>query len=132
VVVVDASVFVDAVAFEGEAGAAARTELNSLQAFAVPDVFRAEVVSALRSLVLAGRLDFGRSEQALRQLREISVDLFPFEPYLRRVWELRENLSVYDAWYVALAEGLETVLITADSRLANAPGPRCLVRLIRA
>jgi len=43
------------------------------------------------------------------------------------VWELRDNLSVYDGWYVALAESLETVLVTADRRLAEAPGPRCTV-----
>ncbi len=50
---------------------------------------------------------------------------------LGRVWELRENLSAYDATYVALAEALESPLVTADGRLARAPGPRCTITLVR-
>jgi predicted nucleic acid-binding protein len=53
---------------------------------------------------------------------------YPFEPFSRRAWELRSNVTVYDAWYVALAEWLETDLLTADERLANARGPRCTIR----
>jgi len=61
----------------------------------------------------------------MRDLVDLRVHLFPFEPVADRVWELRGNLSAYDAWYVALAESLETDLITLDRRLAKAPGPRC-------
>jgi predicted nucleic acid-binding protein len=52
---------------------------------------------------------------------------YPFEPFLDRVWELRDNLTVYDGWYVALAESLDTSLVTADRRLARVSGPRCPV-----
>jgi len=61
----------------------------------------------------------------MRDLVDLRVHLFPFEPVADRVWERRGNLSAYDAWYVALAESLETDLITLDRRLAKAPGPRC-------
>jgi len=53
---------------------------------------------------------------------------YPFEPFSRRVWELRANLTVYDAWYVALAEWLGTDLLTADERLAASAGPLCPIR----
>jgi len=53
---------------------------------------------------------------------------YPFEPFAARIWDLRESMTVYDAWYVALAERLGTELVTADRRLAAAPGPRCPVR----
>ena len=62
-------------------------------------------------------------------VRTVGVAPYPFEPFLDRVWELRHNLTAYDAWYVALAESLGTDLVTADARLVAAPGPRCAVRL---
>jgi predicted nucleic acid-binding protein len=52
---------------------------------------------------------------------------YPFEPFLPRVWNLRQNVIVYDAWYVALAESLGAPLVTADDRLRRADGPRCEV-----
>lgn len=52
---------------------------------------------------------------------------YPFEPFAARVWELRHSISVYDGWYVALAEWLDTTLLTADERLLSASGPRCRV-----
>ena len=58
-------------------------------------------------------------------LVRLPIDLHPFEPVAERVWELRESVSAYDAWYVALAEALEVPLATLDVRLARAPGPRC-------
>jgi len=65
---------------------------------------------------------------ALEQIRMTRTIQYPFEPFSHRVWELRTNLTVYDAWYVAVAEWLETDLVTADKRLANAAGPRCPIR----
>lgn len=55
---------------------------------------------------------------------------YPFRPFADRAWELRDSLTVYDAWYVAVAEALGTDLVTADRRLASARGPRCEVRLV--
>jgi predicted nucleic acid-binding protein len=62
---------------------------------------------------------------ALGRLVELNVELHPFEPFAARVWELRETVTAYDAWYVALAEALDVPLATVDTKLARAPGPRC-------
>jgi predicted nucleic acid-binding protein len=56
---------------------------------------------------------------------QLRVDLFPYEVVAARVWELRHNMTAYDAWYVALAEALDSPLATLDARLARAAGPRC-------
>lgn len=129
---VDASVFVDALVNEGRPGAVARVEVGSQPVLDVPDIFKAEVTSALRGLVHRGDLNLDRALTAIERVRAAGVNSYPFEPFLDRVWELRSNLTVYDAWYVALAESLQTDLVTADERLAKAPGPRCPVRLAGA
>lgn len=80
--------------------------------------------------MLRGEFDALAARIALEEARVAPMRRFPFEPFLDRVWALRNSLSAYDAWYVALAEWLETDLVTADARLANAPGPNCIVRLV--
>lgn len=127
--VFDASVFVDALAVVGATGDAARAELADQSVLEVPTIFAAEVVSALRGLVRRGDLDPIRAASAVEQVRSARTIRYPFEPFIDRVWELRDNLTVYDAWYVALAEWLGTDLVTADGGLVNATGPRCAVRL---
>jgi predicted nucleic acid-binding protein len=126
--VVDASVFVDALVTVGRPGELAREELRSLTVLEVPAIFGAEVTSALRNLVLRGALSPARAAAAREQLRVTRTLEYAFQPFSNRMWELRANLTVYDAWYVALAELLGTDLVTADERLATASGPRCTVR----
>lgn len=126
--ILDASVFVDALVGSGAPGDLARAELRHHQSLAVPAIFGAEATSALRGLVQRGQLSLARAVTAVRQVRTARTVQYQFEPFADRVWELRSNLTVYDAWYVALAEWLGAELITADERLANAPGPRCVVR----
>jgi predicted nucleic acid-binding protein len=128
VTVFDASVFVDALVVVGATGDAARAELADQAVLEVPTIFGAEVVSALRALVRRGDLNLIRSAFAVEQVRSARTIRYPFEPFIDRVWELRDNLTVCDAWYVALAEWLGTDLVTADSGLVNAAGPRCEVR----
>jgi predicted nucleic acid-binding protein len=67
---------------------------------------------------------------AIADLRSLRLDRMSHAPLLDRCWELRANLTIYDAAYVALAELLDTTLLTADGRLANAPGRRCSTELI--
>ena len=130
--VIDASVLVDALATVGEAGDAARAALRDTDVLQVPAIFGAEAVSALRMLLLRGELSVGRAAAAVEQIRALRTIQYPFEPFSRRAWQLRANLTVYDAWYVALAEALGTDVVTADERLANAPGPHCPVRRVGA
>ncbi len=67
---------------------------------------------------------------ALTDLADLPMARVSHRPLLRRCWELRDNLTVYDAAYVALAESLDATLVTADARLARAPGVRCAVELL--
>jgi predicted nucleic acid-binding protein len=127
--VIDASLFVDALVVTGGPGVAARAEIEGLSVLQVPAVFGAEVVSALRAMVRRGDVSPSRALAAIEQLRTVRTVQYPFEPFADRVWELGANLTVYDAWYVALAEWLGTELLTADVRLTAAPGPRCRIRL---
>ncbi len=77
-----------------------------------------------------GRIGAERAVQALADLALLSVSRVSHTPFLGRIWELRANLSPYDAAYVALAEAVEAPLLTADARLSRAPGMRCEVVLL--
>ena len=96
----------------------------------VPHLADIEVVQALRRYVREGEIDAGAAEVALDDLRALDLQRHAHEPLLDRVWELRKNLTAYDAVYVALAEVLDGVLLTCDRRLSQAPGMSRLVSLV--
>jgi predicted nucleic acid-binding protein len=126
--VVDASAVVAALVDGGPAGTWAEGELLS-DDLAAPHLMPAEAANVLRRAVLAGRLTQDSASLAHVDLLDLPIVLFPYESSADRVWELRTNLSAYDAWYVALAEDLGAGLVTLDRRIAKAPGPRCDFRL---
>ena len=128
-IVVDASVLVTALGDDGADGRRTRTRLSG-ERLVAPEVVDLEVVSAWRRLWRAGQLDNDRVEAALVDLEAIRLDRVSHLTLLRRCWELRDNLTVYDAAYVALAERLAAILVTADGHLAEAPGSRCDIELI--
>lgn len=66
----------------------------------------------------------------IRQIMDLHIDTYPYEDFMPRIWALRSNLTVYDAWYVALAEALAIPLVTTDRRLAGAPAISCDVELV--
>lgn len=125
--VVDASVL--ASADDGPDGDAARTRLCG-NALAAPALIDLETVSMIRHQLRRGRMDARRAELALTDLAELPLRRSDHRPLLPRCWALRHNLTVYDAAYAALAELLGAVLLTADARLACAPGIRCRVELL--
>lgn len=110
-------------------GARARARLSGEQLLA-PELLDLEVASVLRRLVAVDHLALARAEQALHDLIAMPVRRAPHAPLLERCWELRSNLTAYDAAYVALAEAFDTRLLTSDARLAAAPGPRCDIELL--
>lgn len=128
-IVVDASVLAPALADDGPDGDMARSRLRE-QSLAAPELLDLEVTSVIRRQLLAGQLDARRAGLALRDLVELPVRRTQHRGLLPRCWELRENLTVYDAAYVALAELLDVVLVTADARLAGAPGLTCRIDLL--
>ena len=93
---------------------------------------RVEVLSVLRRQHRRGALDAGQVAAAVDDLLDLEVEIYPTGPLLRRAWDLRENVTAYDACYVALAEALGCPLLTADARLSRAAGPTCEVELVRA
>ena len=103
---------------------------DDASAILAPQVIDLEVVSAWRRLVAAGHLDERRAALALVDLGALRLERVPHGPLLERCWELRDNLTVYDAAYVALAELMGVDLLTADARLAAAPGIRCQVEVL--
>ena len=122
--VVDASVLTPALADDGFDGDTARACLRG-QPLVAPELIDLETTSVIRRQLLAGHLDARRARLALTDLVDLPLRRVPHRPLLARCWELRQSVSVYDAAYVALAELLDVVLLTADARLANASGPRC-------
>ena len=95
-----------------------------------PAILGVEVASALRGLVLGGGVEAVRGREALEDLADLGVETYDPTPLLLRVWQLRSNVSAYDATYLALAEVLGAVLVTADARLARVPGSRAEVEVV--
>ncbi len=129
-IVLDASVLANVVGDDGDAGARARALVGHEESLAGPDLVDVETVSVLRRHWLAGTVDDRRFEQAVADLVVLPLVRFPTRALMRRAYELRANVTAYDACYVALAEVLECPLVTADGHLARAPGLRCAVRLV--
>ena len=127
--VVDASALVHALADRGAVGALARERLTG-QALTAPELVDLEVLAVLRRHARTGLIAPRDAESALTELRTLPLRRGPHLPLLSRCWELRDNVSTYDAAYVALAEALDAELLTADARLAAAPGLRCSVSLL--
>ncbi|MPZ63017.1 MAG: PIN domain-containing protein [Propionibacteriales bacterium] len=104
--------------------------LRSGDALFAPAHLDAEVVSALRGLAVHDPALREAVPVALRHLAEFPIRRVPLASLLGRMWELRENVTPYDAAYVALAESIDGRLITCDAKLANASGARCTFDLI--
>jgi predicted nucleic acid-binding protein len=130
VIVVDASVLATALGDDGPDGDLSRTRLRG-EVLAAPHLIDLEVGSVWRRLVAAGAMDLRRAALAVVDLYELPIRRARHFDLLPRCWELRSNLSIYDAAYVALAEALETTLVTADARLKNASGPHCDIEVLR-
>jgi predicted nucleic acid-binding protein len=96
-----------------------------------PHLVDVEVAQALRRYVRENELDPEEALTALRDLRALDIERHPHEPLLDRVWALRDNLTAYDAVYVALAEALDSSLLTCDAKLARAPGVGERIELVR-
>ena len=122
--VVDASVLVAAAIDTGPEGLWAE-QVVADPPLAAPALVLSEATNILRRLESSEHLTRLEATAAQEDLLRLDIELFPFEPIAARVWQLRHNLTCYDAWYVAVAEGLDMPLATLDYRLSRAPGPTC-------
>ena len=122
--VIDASLVVSALVDAGETGRWAESMLAS-EPLSAPHLMPVEVTNILRRAAANGEITQDIASMAHADLLDLRVELFPYAPFAPRVWELRDNVTSYEAWYVALAEFLGSSVATLDRRLARSAGPRC-------
>ncbi len=125
-IVVDASVLIAALVEYGDDAVWAR-KITANPDMHSPELIFAEVMNGLRRSELNQDISTVQAEFARNDLLRVGLSLYPFTPFAERIWELRRNLTCYDAWYVALAESLGCPLITLDRRISRAGGVGCEV-----
>jgi predicted nucleic acid-binding protein len=123
-VVVDSSVVVAALVDSGAIGKWAEEILEDGSLYSA-ELIRVEVANVLRRMERSKEITEPEANGAFDDFMQLGLDLHAFEPFSERIWELRHNVTSYDAWYVALAEALDLPLATLDGRLAKAEGPKC-------
>lgn len=129
-IVVDASVLIDALLDDGPVGVAARAALAQDQDWAAPPVLFVEVLSVTRRRMLRKEVATQRAADALEAMTGLEVTWVDPSALVPRIWALRDNVTAFDAAYVATAELLGCDLLTGDRRLAAASGPRCRIRTL--
>ena len=122
--VVDSSVLLAALLDTGPDGAGAEQVIDGRALYA-PELVLVEATNILRRLEHAKRVTTPEANAAQDDLMQLEIELFSFEPFAHRIWELRQTVTSYDAWYVAVAEAVEFPLATLDERLARADGAKC-------
>jgi predicted nucleic acid-binding protein len=128
-IVVDASALLEVLLRTQAAGVVERRLFASGQTLYAPHLIDAEVAQALRRYAINREIDGNRGRAALADLSDFPLHRYPHDFLLPRVWDLRNNLTAYDAIYVALAEALDAPLLTRDQRLAAAPGHRARIEM---
>ena len=131
-IVLDASAAVD-VLLRTPVGLAVTTRISDRQlSWHAVHLLGAEVTHVLRRKVQRGEITVTRGERALSRYLDMRIERYSHEPLVQRAWALREDLSGYDALYVALAESLRAPLVTTDARIAGSPGHRAVVEVVTA
>ena len=128
-IVIDASAVANALTDDGPVGQICRAELARDVHWAAPEHLIVETFSAIRGRYLGAKISEYRCLDALDTLGSATIELLSTTVLLPRMWELRANVSGYDAAYVAAAESLDCPLVTSDARLARVSGIRCAIRL---
>jgi predicted nucleic acid-binding protein len=122
--VIDSGLVVAALVDSGPDGTWA-DHLLATDDLAAPHLMPVEAANVLRRATMTGEIAAETAALAHADLLNLRVELFAYEPFATRVWELRDNITAYNGWYVALAESLGATLATLDLRLAKAAEPRC-------
>ena len=128
--VIDSSVLIAALLDNGPQGVWAEDVLAG-GALHAPELIRVESTNILRRLERAKHITRAEANAAYDDLTQLNLELFSFDPFAERIWELRHTVTSYDAWYVALAEALRLPLATLDRKLSRASGIRCELMTFR-
>jgi predicted nucleic acid-binding protein len=129
-IVIDASAVLELLLLTSKAAKLEDIALSAREQWHAPHLIDVEVAQALRRLMLAKELPLRRAEEALADYGQLLMERHAHQDLLPRVWQLRDSMTAYDAAYVALAEALDTSLITCDGRLARAHGHRARITLV--
>ena len=129
-IVVDASAVFETLLRRPNAEAVERRLFDPSETLHAPYLLDVEVAQVLRRYAANGEIDGERGRMALADLADFPLNRYPHEFLLPRIWDLRQNLTAYDAVYVALAEALDAPLLTCDRRLATAPGHQARIELV--
>jgi len=130
VIVVDASVLASALVYSDDRGRKARAVLGRDLEWAAPEHWKVEVFSVMRGLALGGKITNETAARAVGRISRLGVDTVPIDDLLTQMWQVKANISAYDAPYVALAERRALTLVTADGELARAASAYCRVELV--
>jgi predicted nucleic acid-binding protein len=125
-IICDASAIVAALLDPGHDGRWATGQIAGADLFG-STLLPFECTNVMRRLELAGTVSADQAVQAVTDLRDLPIEYWPYDALAERIWELRENLSSYDAAHIALAEELDAPVVTLDRRIKGAPGLRCEV-----
>src|SRR5947208_1887326 len=129
-IVVDASVLANMLVYADDRGRKARSVLGRDVEWAAPEHWKAEVFSVIRGLALGNKIKEAQAVWAVERLPHLGIDHVSLDDLLPRMWQLRANISGYDAAYVALAEARNLTLVTSDGRLAQRATSYCRVELV--
>jgi predicted nucleic acid-binding protein len=129
-IVIDTSALVSLLGSDDRQAATIRRRIED-EELAAPELIDLEFLHALRGLVRGRKQTLARAEASLAGLDAVPIRRYPHGAFVGRIWELRDNLTPYDAAFVALAEFLGATLLTGDARAAGAPGIRCSVEVVR-
>lgn len=128
-IVLDASAVVDLLLRRSAAERIQKRIAASRESLHAPYLLDAEVLHVLRRYALRKQLSSARAQEALDDFENLRMTRYPHLPFSHRVWQLRNNLSVFDALYVALAEALDAPLLTGDAALARSPAHHARIEL---
>jgi predicted nucleic acid-binding protein len=130
VIIVDASAILEVLLITQAAQSIENRIFSTTETLHAPHLLDLEVAQVLRRYCASEQMTPERGHQALRDLADFPIIRYPHDLFLSRIWELRHNVTAYDAVYIALAESLSAPLLTRDARLASAPGHQASIELV--
>ena len=129
-IVIDASAAIELLLASPIGARVASRVFSDAESICAPHLIDLEVAQVLRRYNLSGDLDPSRANEALQDFLDLPIERYPHGLFLTRIWQMRHNVTAYDAAYIALAEALDAVLLTTDVRLASASGHDARVEVV--